>query len=280
MIYPQINPVLIDIGPVSIHWYGFMYLVGFLGGWILAQRRGKQAIPPWSRQQVDDLLFYCALGVILGGRIGYTLFYNFGYWLNDPTSLFKIWQGGMSFHGGFLGVLLSMWFFSRKTGFGFFQITDFIAPLFPIGIFAGRLGNFINGELWGRPTDLPWAMQVPCQQFQDLCINKLNLHSSTELTPPLHPSQLYEAALEGVLLFIVLWLFSARPRPVMAVSALFLLGYGLSRFAVEFVRMPDAHIGYLYGDWLTQGQLLTLPMIVFGVILLIISYKKQPQKAA
>jgi len=274
MIYPNIDPVLIAIGPVSIHWYGFMYLAGFGGGWLLAQYRARQPKSLWQSQQVDDLIFYCALGVILGGRIGYTLFYNFNYWIEDPISLFRIWQGGMSFHGGFIGVLLSMWFFSKKTGFSFFQITDFIAPLFPIGILTGRLGNFINGELWGKPTDLAWGMQVPCAQNPDLCLNKLQLAPDVLLSPALHPSQLYEATLEGLVLFLILWIYSAKPRPVMAVSAVFLIGYGIARFTVEFIRMPDSHIGYLFADWLTMGQLLTLPMILIGSGLLLYSYKK------
>lgn len=273
MVYPDINPVFLSLGPVDIHWYGLMYLFGFGGGWMLALKRASST-PLWNRQKVDDLIFYSALGVILGGRIGYNLFYGFSSWIGDPLSIFRIWEGGMSFHGGFIGVLMSMWFFSRKTGLKFFQITDFIAPLFPIGILAGRIGNFINGELWGKPTDLSWGLRVPCESFSDLCMNKLNLAPGTLLSPPLHPSQLYEAFLEGLLLFVILWLYSKKPRPLMAVSALFLICYGLFRFLVEFIRMPDAHLGYLYASWMTMGQLLSLPMIIAGFILLSTSYKK------
>ncbi len=224
---------------------------------------------------MDDLLFYIALGVVLGGRLGYALFYDFNNLLQNPFSLLRIWEGGMSFHGGLIGVLVAMWLFARRHQKGFFQATDFLAPLIPIGLGAGRMGNFINGELWGAPTDLPWAMRVPCDRFISLCVEKLQLPADTIMTPPLHPNQLYEALLEGVLLFVLLWLFSARPRPTMAVSGLFLIGYGLFRFAVEFVRMPDAHIGYIAFDWLTMGQLLTLPMLLAGVTLFWLAYRNR-----
>ena len=224
---------------------------------------------------MDDLLFYAAIGVILGGRIGYILFYSFDAWLVDPLQILRVWEGGMSFHGGFLGVLLAMWWYGRRIGKGFFVLTDFIAPLVPLGLFAGRVGNFINGELWGAPGDVPWAMQLSCARHPGLCWDKLLLPPDSVLTPPLHPTQLYEAALEGVVLFFLLWLFSARPRPVMAVSGLFLLGYGLFRFAVEFLRMPDAHLGYLAYGWVTMGQLLSAPMILAGVVLILLAYRKQ-----
>jgi phosphatidylglycerol:prolipoprotein diacylglycerol transferase len=181
----------------------------------------------------------------------------------------------MSFHGGFIGVLVAMWFFARRQKMGFFQMMDFVAPLVPIGLGAGRIGNFINGELWGAPTDLPWAMRVPCNDFVELCNYKLGLPFGTEFTPPLHPNQLYEATLEGLVLFLLLWFFSAKPRPVMAVSAMFLLGYGLFRFVIEFVRMPDAHLGYLAFDWVTMGQVLSLPMIIGSVVLFVLAYRKK-----
>ncbi|MEJ1340106.1 MAG: prolipoprotein diacylglyceryl transferase [Candidatus Sedimenticola sp. (ex Thyasira tokunagai)] len=277
LTYPDIDPVLLSIGPLKVHWYGAMYLVGFFGGWWLARMRAARQGSGWAPQQIDDLLFYIALGVVLGGRLGYTLFYKFDLLLQDPLSLLRIWEGGMSFHGGLLGVLFAMWLYGRRFQRRFFDLTDFIAPLIPIGLGAGRLGNFINGELWGGPGSVPWAMQVSCDRFYDLCANKLQLPAVTGFTPPLHPSQLYEALLEGVVLFIILWLYSAKPRPVMAVSGMFLLCYGLFRFLVELVRMPDSHIGYLAFNWLTQGQLLTLPMLLGGPLLLVIAYRRQKQ---
>lgn len=251
-----------------------MYLIGFAGGWWLARLRAKSAESGWSSQQVDDLVFYVVLGVLLGGRLGYILFYGFENLLADPISLFRIWEGGMSFHGGLIGVLLAMWLFSKRLSRPFFQLTDFLAPLIPIGLATGRLGNFINGELWGAPADVPWAMRVSCERFYALCRDKLLLPSNAEFTPPLHPTQLYESLLEGVLLFSLLWFFSSKPRPMMAVSGLFLLGYGVFRFGVEFLRLPDAHIGYLAFGWLTMGQLLTLPMLAAGLVLLVLAYRK------
>ncbi len=276
MLYPDIDPVALALGPLKIHWYGLTYLVGLVGGWWLARLRAGKPGSGWTAAQVDDLVFYVALGVILGGRLGYTLFYGFNDWLADPLRLLRLWEGGMSFHGGFLGVLVAMTLYGRKHQRGFFQLTDFIAPFIPLGLFAGRIGNFINGELWGKVTDLPWGMQLRCDQFVQVCHDKLHLPSGTALSPPLHPNQLYEALLEGVLLFLILWLFSAGPRPRMAVSALFLIGYGLFRSMIEFVRMPDAHIGYLAGSWFTMGQLLSLPMVVIGIWMLIYAYHRSP----
>lgn len=271
--YPDIDPTLFSVGPLSVHWYGIMYLIGFIGGWWLGRYRTTKPGSTWSKQQVDDLLFYCILGVVLGGRIGYVLFYGFSSLINDPFSLFKVWEGGMSFHGGLIGVLCAVWLYSRRRNKGFFETTDFIAPLVTIGLCAGRIGNFINGELWGGPGSVPWAMQVSCIRFSELCRDKLQLAMGTEFSPPLHPSQLYEAGLEGLLLFLILWFYSAKPRPVMAVSGLFLFFYGLFRFMVEFVRMPDTHIGYLAFDWFTMGQLLTLPMLIAGVILFTLAHR-------
>jgi len=273
MIYPNIDPIALSLGPLSVHWYGVMYLVGFLGGWWLGRVRAAHPGSGWTAQQIDDLLFYIVLGVVLGGRLGYTLFYGFASLMNDPLSLFRIWEGGMSFHGGLLGVLIAMWLFGRRHARGFFELTDFIAPLIAVGLGAGRIGNFINGELWGAPASIPWAMRVSCDRFFELCRDKLHLPPGTDYTPPLHPTQLYEALLEGLALFLILWLFSARPRPTMAVSGLFLVCYGLFRFAVEFVRMPDAHIGYLVFGWFTMGQLLTLPMLAGGLLLLVLAYR-------
>jgi len=273
--YPAIDPVLLSLGPLKIHWYGLMYLVGFTGAWALGRWRAGRAGAIWTPEQVDDIIFYGALGVILGGRLGYVLFYGFGQLLADPLYLFRVWDGGMSFHGGLLGVLAAMYLYARKLGRPFFVLTDFIAPLVPVGLFAGRIGNFINGELWGKVTDSAWGMRIPCGRFPYLC---RDLPPETFWSLPHHPSQLYQAALEGLALFLLLWLFSARPRPTMAVSGLFLIGYGVFRFGAEFVRSPDAHIGYLAWGWLTMGQLLTVPMLLFGVLLMFLAYRKpQPQ---
>lgn len=274
MIFPHFDPVVLNLGPVAVRWYGLMYLAGFALAWWLGRQRARHTDSAITPQQMDDLLFYAALGVILGGRIGYVLFYNAEGLFADSLRLFRLWEGGMSFHGGFLGVLLAMWLYGRRIGQRFFALTDFIAPLVPLGLMVGRIGNFINGELWGAPSSLPWAMQVSCSQNPGLCFDKLQLAQGTLLTPPLHPSQLYQAALEGLLLFVLLWLFSTRPRPVMAVSGLFLVGYGAFRFLVEFVRLPDAHIGYLAADWVTMGQLLSAPMVLLGLLLLLLAYRQ------
>lgn len=255
LTYPNIDPVAIGLGPIKIHWYGLMYLIGFLAFWWLGKIRAQKEFIKVNPAEVGDMMFYGVLGVVLGGRIGYILFYNFASFLDDPLMLFRIWQGGMSFHGGFLGVLVAVWIYQRKRNLGFWNTMDFIAPMVPIGLGAGRTGNFINGELWGRVTDLPWGVVYP----------PLGL-------APRHPSQLYEALLEGLVLFVILWVFANKPRPVAAVSALFLVGYGVFRFLVEFVRAPDAHIGFIAFGWLTMGHLLTLPMIVVGIILMLWAY--------
>ncbi len=270
--YPGFDTTLITLGPVSMHWYGLMYVVGFMGGWWLGRIRARKPDSTWSAEQVDDMVFYIVLGVVLGGRVGYMLFYNLNTFLANPLSLLKVWEGGMSFHGGLLGVLLTMWYFARKHNRGFFVATDFIAPLVTIGLGAGRIGNFINAELWGGVTDLPWGMRVPCELAEGLCV-RLGLPLDAQYSLPVHPSQLYEALLEGLVLFLILWGFSARPRPTMAVSGLFLICYGVFRFLVEFVRMPDLHIGYLAMNWFTMGQLLSLPMLLFGVLLLYLAYR-------
>ncbi len=274
MIYPEFDPIIIQLGPAALRWYGLMYLIGFVAAWWLARRRASAGgvIKP---EQVDDLIFYGALGVILGGRLGYIFFYNFDQWLADPLVLLRVWEGGMAFHGGLLGVIVAMALMAKRLQLRFFQVADFVAPLVPLGLLAGRVGNFINGELWGGVTDAAWGMQVRCAEHLNLCVNKLGLPADTELSPPLHPSQLYEAVLEGLVLFLLLWWFSSKPRAVGAVSGLFLIGYGSMRFIVEFVRMPDAHIGYLWGDWFTMGQLLSTPMILAGIAFVIWANRTQ-----
>jgi len=269
MLYPEFDPALVEIGPLAIRWYGLMYLLGFAAAWWLGRSRARAGLAPLAPERVEDLIFYGALGVILGGRLGYILFYDFARWLHDPLVLLRVWEGGMSFHGGLLGVLVAMLLLARRERIRFLALTDFIAPLVPVGLFAGRIGNFINGELWGASTQLPWGMQLACAPRPDLCLNKLGLEPGTAFTPPLHPSQLYQATLEGVILFGLLWWFSARPRAIGRVSGLFLLGYGFFRFIVEFVRMPDSQLGYLAFDWLTMGQLLSLPMVALGLFLLL-----------
>lgn len=251
LTYPEINPVALQLGPLRIHWYGLMYVVGFTAAWWLGKHRASQPGSPVDGEQVADLIFWGALGAVLGGRIGYILFYDFYSYLSDPITIFQVWRGGMSFHGGLLGVLLVMGWFQRVHRIGFFRLTDFVAPLVPIGLGAGRVGNFINGELFGRPTELPWGMVFP--------------HGGPL---PRHPSQLYQASLEGVALFLILWFYSSRPRPPRAVSGMFLLFYGLFRFLVEWVRQPDPQIGYLAWDWLTMGQILSLPMVAMGLWLI------------
>ncbi|HHF7367499.1 TPA: prolipoprotein diacylglyceryl transferase [Legionella bozemanae] len=247
LTFPYINPVAFSIGPLQVHWYGLMYLIGFVSGWLLGHWRAKHYRLDWTSEQISDLIFYAALGVIIGGRVGYMLFYNFPELLHDPLSLFKIWQGGMSFHGGLLGVALALWLFSLKSKKSFLEIGDFIAPLVPIGLGAGRIGNFINGELWGRVTDMPWGMVYGHVDNQ-----------------PRHPSELYEFGLEGIGLFLLVWIYARKPRPVGRISAVFLMGYAVCRIIAEFFRQPDPQLGYIAFGWLTMGQILSIPMLLLG----------------
>ena len=242
-----------------------MYLVGIGGAWWLASRRLERFDATWSKDKLSDLVFWVAMGVILGGRLGYVFFYDFAAYIAEPAKILRVWEGGMSFHGGLIGVMLATWWFGKRNGKSFFELMDFIAPLVPIGLGAGRIGNFINAELWGKAADVPWAMVFPTDPEQ----------------LARHPSQLYQFALEGVALFTILWFYSRKPRPTMAVSGMFAACYGVFRFIVEFVRVPDAQLGYLAWDWLTMGQVLCLPMILGGIGLIAYAYKRQPvQRAA
>lgn len=244
---------------MPVHWYGLMYVAGFIVGWLGLRARAERPDAPVTRARAEDLIFYVAIGVFVGGRVGYMLIYDLPSLIADPLSLFFVWRGGMSFHGGLIGVLIALWIFGRRNQRTFFEISDYIAPWVPPGLGFVRIGNFINGELWGAETspDAPWAVVVDGVAR--------------------HPSQLYEAFLEGLVLFVVLFFFSAKPRPRMAVSGLFLLLYGVFRVAAEFIRLPDSHIGYVAFGWLTLGQLLTAPMIVIGASLLLLAYRRRNQ---
>ena len=258
LTYPHIDPIALSLGPLKVHWYGLMYLLGFGSAYLLALWRAKRI--GWTNDQVADLIFYCAMGVIIGGRLGYVFFYGFDRFINDPLWAIRLWEGGMSFHGGFLGVLVAGFLFARRYNTPWLEITDLLAVIVPPGLLFGRIGNFIGGELWGRPVtspELPWGMVFP--------------HVDALAR---HPSQLYEALFEGLVLFLVIFIFTLKPRPRMAASSLFLIGYGLARFNIEFFREPDADQGFVLFNWMTKGQMLTAPMIILGVVLLIISYRK------
>ena len=258
LIHPQFDPVVVHLGPLAVRWYGLMYLLAFVLVLVLGRRRIKtQPWNGWTVRDLDDMLFLGVLGVVIGGRLGYILFYKLSDYLREPLHVLYVWEGGMSFHGGFLGVILAMLWFAHSRGKNWMAVTDFIAPLVPLGLGAGRIGNFINAELWGRPSDVPWAMIFP---------NIDNL--------PRHPSQLYEFLLEGLVLFALLWWFSRRPRPTGAVSGLFLIGYGVLRFGVEFTREPDGFLGLL-ALGMSMGQWLSLPMALAGVGLLAWAYRKK-----
>jgi phosphatidylglycerol:prolipoprotein diacylglycerol transferase len=260
LTYPTMSPVAFHIFSWPVYWYGLMYLISFIAGWAILSLRARASWRGFTQDQVSDIAFYTALGVIIGGRLGYILFYDGQTLFTNPLLVFQTWKGGMSFHGGLLGVLLAMFIFAKKTNKRFLELTDFIAPVVPVGLAAGRIGNFINGELWGRVTDSSFGMIFP--NAGDF---------------PRHPSQLYEFSMEGILLFAILFLFSSKSRPLGAVSGLFALFYGIFRCTAEFFRQPDSQIGYLFGG-MTEGQLLSIPLIVVGIMLLVFAYKRERQR--
>ncbi|MCR3755878.1 MAG: phosphatidylglycerol--prolipoprotein diacylglyceryl transferase [Sodalis sp. Psp] len=276
LVFPQFDPVIFSLGPVSVRWYGLMYLVGFIFAMWLAVRRANRPDSGWTKEEVENLLYAGFLGVFLGGRIGYMLFYNLPLFLNNPLYLFQVWDGGMSFHGGLMGVIVVIFWFAHRTKHHFFQVGDFVAPVVPFGLGAGRLGNFINGELWGRvTTHTPWAMLCPVLRDEDLAL--LSAHPNWQSmfdrygVLPRHPSQLYEMLLEGVVLFTILNLFIRKTRPMGSVSGLFMICYGVFRILVEFFRQPDVQLG-LFSDVISMGQILSLPMILAGIIIMIWAY--------
>ncbi|HEY7884387.1 MAG TPA: prolipoprotein diacylglyceryl transferase [Cellvibrionaceae bacterium] len=256
LTHPNFDPVAFSIGPLDVHWYGMMYLLAFASAWFVAMYRARQPACVVNREQVENLITYGAFGVIIGGRVGYVVFYNFDAWMRDPLWLFRVWEGGMSFHGGFIGVALAMLFYAHRIRIPYLALTDFVAPIVPLGLGFGRLGNFISQELWGRASDVPWAMVFP----------------KDPEGVARHPSQLYQFALEGVLLFTLVFWFSKKPRPVGAVTGVFIIGYSIFRLLVEFVREPDQHINFDLLGWVTRGQLLSLPMLLLGIGLVAYAY--------
>ncbi|MDH3647262.1 MAG: prolipoprotein diacylglyceryl transferase [Gammaproteobacteria bacterium] len=277
--YPEIDNVVFSLGPLDIHWYGIMYVFGFITAFLLLRHRANKPDSGWDHAAAEDLVFYGMLGLFLGARIFYMFVYGLDQLKANPLNMFMIKQGGMSFHGGLIGVMLAMLWYGRRHERSFFEVTDFLVPAIPPGLFFGRIGNFINGELWGKPTDVPWAFFYDGTARPDVA----QVFADGQAR---HPSQLYEAGLEGLVLFLILWVYSSRPRPTMAVSGIFLFLYGLFRFLVEFVRVPDSHMGeggYLAFGWLTTGQILTAPMVLLGLILIILAYTRgdtvRPEKA-
>jgi phosphatidylglycerol---prolipoprotein diacylglyceryl transferase len=276
--YPAIDPIIVSFGKLAIRWYGLMYVIGFAAAWWLGRRRAAAADSTWKPTDVDDLIFFSAIGVILGGRLGWILFYGAEQVIDDPLTIIRVWEGGMSFHGGLIGVIIAVAIFAHRRGRRLADVVDFLAPLPGLGILAGRIGNFINGELWGKPTDGPWGFIVdPAVLHNAQRAEALRLCERFNVNPcvlHVHASQLYEGLLEGLAIFIILWAFTARPRPRLAPAGLFLLCYGVFRFLVEFVRVPDENRGYLLFDWVTMGQILSTPMIAAGLALLVIAYQR------
>ncbi len=272
MHYPHIDPVIIGYGPIAIRWYGLAYLAAFVMAWWLGNKRTHTLHTDWTAQQVSDVVFYGALGAVLGGRIGYVFFYGFKQFIADPVWLFRIWDGGMSFHGGFIGVMIALVWFARSTHRTFLQVSDFVAPLVPLGLGFGRLGNFANTELPGRMTDSAFGIIYPCSADAIRAINPLCTGAWEDFAR--HPSPLYQAFAEGMVLFVIVWLFSSKPRPTGAVSGVFALSYGVLRICTEFFREPDAQLGFIALNWLTMGQLLSILMVLFGVVLLALSRKR------
>ncbi|MDP6183153.1 MAG: prolipoprotein diacylglyceryl transferase [Gammaproteobacteria bacterium] len=258
--FPAIDPVAFKLGPVAVHWYGIAYIVGIGLGWWVLQRRAAGDGSQWGREDVADVVFFAAVGGVLGGRIGYALFYNFADYIDSPLSIFAVWRGGMAFHGGAIGFVLALAFFARRRGRRFLSVSDFVVPVVPIGLFFGRIANFVNQELWGAPTSLPWGVVFTHPASGGIAR---------------HPSQLYEALLEGVVLFLLLRFVASRNWAVGAVSAAFLIAYGMMRVGIEFVRQPDQHIGYLAWGWVTMGQVLSLPMVLFGLMILVFARERQ-----
>ncbi len=257
--YPHIDPVLLALGPLKVRWYGIAYVAGFLAAWWLAKRRASDPRSTWTVVDIEDLIYFAVFGVVIGGRLGYLFFYGQEQLAHDPSYWYKVWEGGMSFHGGLIGVLVALCFFAYRRGRAVGDVFDFVAPIPGIGILCGRVANFVNGELWGKPTDLPWGFAVPTEQG----------------TVVLHASQLYEGVLEGLVMFVLLWAFTRTPRPRWVPSGLFLLLYAVFRILIEFVRVPDAQLGYLAWDWLTMGILLSIPMFLAGTIMLIVGYLRR-----
>ena len=259
IVLPDFDPVALHLGPLAIHWYGLAYLIGIVSAIVLGRIRARQPHSPIPRPMVLDLVLYCALGAIIGGRLGFVFFYQFWEYIANPIAILKVWEGGMSFHGGLLGAIGGVWAFARKLSIPLLKLTDFLAPFCAVGLFFGRVTNFVNQELWGRPTELAWGVVFPADPSQ----------------LARHPSQLYEAALEGVALFLILWIYSANPRATGAVSGVFLIGYGTFRIFVEFFREPDADLGFIFFNWVTMGHLLSVPVIVAGIALLMYAKRKE-----
>ena len=277
--YPAIDPIIFSVGPLAVRWYGLTYVIAFGLAWWLGRRRAALPGSTWAPADVDDMIFYGALGAILGGRLGWILFYGLERVIEHPLMIFRIWEGGMSFHGGLAGVIIAEALFARRQRRNVGDVFDFVVALPGLGILAVRVANFINGELWGKPTDVPWGFIVDPARLHPIQAYEANsLCSRFNIDPcllHLHASQLYEGLLEGLVVFIIVWVYTLKPRPRLAASGLFLICYGIFRFAIEFVRVPDENRGYLLFDWVTMGQILSTPMILVGAILMVLAYRNR-----